>query len=110
MMVRAHGGSKSMTSVEGGGSLVLGGILTKTTTNVPEDAHMKGLDRLISNTTGVPRGETMMEGVLASTVPEHMKDVPELHKVAAREVGKTNSKMSVGGTYSGPKSGYGKAK
>lgn len=109
MMVKAHGGSKSITSVEGGGSLVLGGILTKTTKNLPDDVHMKGLDRLIQNTTGVSGGEAMMEGVIASTVPSHMKDVPELHKVPAREVGKTNSKMSVGGTYSGPKSGYGKA-
>ena len=109
MMVRAHGGSKSITSVEGGGSLVLGGIISKTTKGVQEDVHMKGLDRLIANTTGIPREEPIMEGVIASTIPAHMNAVPELHKVPAREIGKTNSKMSVGGTYSGPKSGYGKA-
>jgi hypothetical protein len=108
MMVTAHGGSKTITSFEGGGSLMLGGLITKTTKNVQEDVEMKGLDRLISNTTGVPRQEPIMEGVIASTIPAHMKAVPELHKVPAREVGKTNSKMSVGGTYAGPKSGYGK--
>lgn len=107
-MVKAHGGSKDITSVEGGGSLVLGGILTKTTKGVQEDAHMKGLDRLIQNTTGVPRGEATMEGVLASTIPEHMKAVPELHKV--HDKNKTVSKMAAGVPYSGPKSGYGMAK
>ena len=106
-MVKAHGGGK-MTSIEGGGSLVLGGILTKTTKNMQEDAHMKGLDRLIQNTTGVPRGEATMEGVLASTVPMHMKAVPELQPVHQKN--KTVSKMSVGMPYSGPKSGYGMAK
>lgn len=108
-MVRAHGGSKTLTSVEGGGSLVLGGLITRTTKGAPEMAHMKKLDRLIANTTGVPREEPIMEGVIASTIPAHMKAVPELHKIPAREVGKTDSKMSVGGTYAGPKSGYGKA-
>jgi hypothetical protein len=109
-LVRAHGGSKSVTSVEGGGSLVLGGLITRTTKGAPESAHMKGLDRLIQNTTGVAGGEPTMEGVIASTIPAHMKAVPELHKVPAREVGKTDSKMGVGGTYAGPKSGYGMAK
>lgn len=108
-MVRAHGGSKSMTSVEGGGSLVLGGLITKTTKGMPMDVHMKGLDRLIANTTGVAKEEPIMEGVIASTIPAHMKSVPELHKIPAREVGKTDSKMAVGATYAGPKSGYGKA-
>lgn len=97
-MVKEHGQGKTM-----------GGIISKTTTGVDMPVHMKRLDRLISNTTGVPRGSTMMEGVLASTIPAHMKSVPELHKVPAREVGKTDSKMAVGTPYSGSKSGYGMA-
>jgi hypothetical protein len=48
-----------------------------------------------------------MEGVIAATVPMHMRDVPELHPV--HEEDKTASKMAAGATYSGPKSGYGAA-
>lgn len=81
-----------LQSVEGGGSMTLGGILQKTTKNMPEDVHMKGLSRLIANTTGVPREKPIMEGVIASTVPVGMKAVPEYHKVPAAEVGKTKSK------------------
>lgn len=109
MMIRAHGGSKSIKSVEGGGSLVLGGLITKTTTGVQEDVDMKKMDRLIANTTGLMGGRPAMDGVIASTIPSSMRDVPELHKVPAREVGKTNSKMGVGVPYSGKKSGYGAA-
>ena len=91
-MVKAHGGSRMLQSVEGGGSMTLGGILHKTTTNVPQDAHMKGLSRLIAQTTGVPREKPIMDGVIASTVPTHMKSVPEYHKVPAADVGKTKAK------------------
>ena len=108
-MVKAHGGSKDMVSTQKGGGLVMGGIISKTTTGVDMPVHMRGLDRLISQTTGVPKKEPLMEGVIASTIPAHMKPVPELHKVPAREIGKTDSKMSVGMPYSGPKSGYGMA-
>jgi len=107
-MIRAHGGSKSITSVEGGGSLVLGGLITRTTKGTQEDVHMKQLDRLIQNTTGMIGGEPVMDGVIASTIPSSMRAVPELHKVPAREIGKTNSKMAAGIPYAGPKSGYGK--
>lgn len=91
-MVKAHGGSRMLQSVEGGGSMTLGGILQKTTKNVQEDVHMKGLSRLIANTTGVPREEPIMEGVITSTVPVGMKSVPEYHKVPAADVGKTKAK------------------
>lgn len=91
-MVKAHGGSKNMVSMQKGGGLVLGGLVMDSTANTPKSAHMRGLDRLVAQTTGIPREEPMMEGVLASTIPSHMTDVPELHKVPAREVGKTKSK------------------
>lgn len=65
---------------------------------------MRSLEGLVSQTTGIPREKPIMEGVIASTVPAHMKDVPELHPVHDRDA--SASKMSVGGTYAGPKSGY----
>ena len=108
-MVRAHGGSKDIVSAQKGEAIVLGGIVTKTTKGVPEDVHMRGLDRLISNTTGVLREEPIMEGVIASTIPAHMKAVPELHSVPKHEIGKTDSKMAAGVPYAGSMSGYGMA-
>lgn len=91
-LVKAHGGSKMLQSVEGGGSLTLGGVLHKTTTNVQHDVHMRDLSRLIANTTGVPKEKPIMSGVIASTIPSHMKSVPEYHKVPSAEVGKTKAK------------------
>lgn len=103
MMVKAHGGSKNLVSVEGGGAMMMSGILSKTTTNVPKDAHMKQLSRLIAQTTGIPRKEPVMEGVIESTVPSHMKPVPEYIKLPSREVGKTKSKRLGQIPYQGPK-------
>lgn len=91
-MVKAHGGPKSMVTMQKGGGMVLGGLVTDTMANTPKMAHMRGLDRLVAQTTGIPREEPIMEGVIASTIPAHMKDVPEIHKVPAREVGKTKAK------------------
>ena len=107
-MVKSHGGSKDIVSAQRGEGIVLGGIIKDTMAGVPKDVHMKSLDRLISKTTGVPRERPIMEGVLESTIPEHMKAVPELQKV--HEHSKTVSKMASGVPYAGPKSGYGMAK
>jgi hypothetical protein len=106
-MVKAHGGSKSIVSSQRGGGIILGGILQDTTMNSPKVVHMKSLEKLIGNTTGVPREKPIMDGVITATVPSHMRDVPELQ--ANHETNMTDSKMAVGGTYSGPKSGYGMA-
>ena len=91
-MVKAHGGPKDMVRMQKGGGMILGGLVTDTMANTPKMARMRGLDRLVAQTTGIPREEPIMEGVIASTVPSHMKDVPEIHKVPAREVGKTKAK------------------
>lgn len=104
-LVRAHGGSKDILT-QRSESISKGGILTNTMANVPRLEHMKSIERLVSKTTGIPRERPIMEGVIDSTIPEHMKDVPELHKV--HEKNKTVSKMAAGLPYSGPKSGYGK--
>jgi hypothetical protein len=106
-MIKAHGGSKVIQSDKGGG-IDTGGLIHDTKAGMPKDVHMKGLDRLISQTTGIVREKPIMSGVLTNTTGPR-KDVPELHKVAKDQVGKTVSKMAVGGPYSGPKSGYGKA-
>jgi len=90
-MVKAHGGSKNIVGSKGEG-IVLGGILKDTMMNAPRDIKEKHLDRLITNTTGMPSMKPSMEGVIDSTVPKHMKDVPELHKISAHEVGKTKAK------------------
>lgn len=105
-MVRAHGGSKDIVSSQRGG-VILSGILKDTTMNSPKVVHMKSLEKLVSQTTGVPRERPIMDGVIASTIPSHMKDVPELHAVPKHEIGKTDSKMASGVPYAGKKSGYG---
>ena len=109
-MVMAHGGSKDIVSTQRKESLVLSGIVRDTMANSPKAVHMKSLAGLVSQTTGVPRERPIMEGVIAATVPSHMRDVPELHPVPASEIGKTDSKMAVGASYAGDKSGYGGGK
>ena len=96
-----------MVSAQRGGGLVLGGIVTNTTRNMPPEVHMRSLDRLIAQTTGIPREKPMMEGVLAATVPAHMRSTPEL--MPAHEQDATASKMAAGVPYDGMKSGYGMA-
>jgi hypothetical protein len=81
-LVKAHGGSKMLQSVEGGGSLTLGGIVHKTTKNVQQDVHMRDL----------PKEKPIMSGVIASTIPMSMKSVPEYHKVPSADIGKTKAK------------------
>ena len=100
-MVKAHGGSKNIVSAQRGEGIMLGGIISKTTTGMPKDVHMRGLNRLISQTTGIPREKPIMEGVIASTIPTHMKDTPEIHKVPAAEVGKTKPKREGQVPYAG---------
>lgn len=96
-----------MVSTQRKGGLVLSSIVKDTMANSPKAVHMKSLEGLVSQTTGIPREKPIMEGVIASTVPTHMKDVPELHPVPASEIGKTDNKMAVGTSYAGSKSGYG---
>jgi hypothetical protein len=105
-MVMAHGGSKNIVSTQRKGGLVLSHIVKDTMMNSPKAVHMRGLDGLLSQTTGVPRERPVMDGVIAATVPTHMRDVPELQPVHEKDA--TASEMAVGRTFSGPKSGYGR--
>lgn len=100
----AHGGPKAMTARKG--SLVLSHIVKDTMVGSPQAIHMRGMEGLISQTTGIPRERPIMEGVLASTVPAGMRDTPELMPVHEKDA--TASKMGVGRTFPGGKSGYGK--
>ena len=99
-----------MVSTQRKGSLVLSHIVKDTMVGSPKAVHMKSLEGLVSQTTGIPRERPIMEGVIAATVPTHMRDTPELHAVPESEQGKTDSRMGVGRTYPGPKSGYGMGK
>ena len=100
----ARGGPKAMTARKG--TLVLSHIVKDTMVNAPQAVHMRGMEGLVANTTGIPSGRPVMEGVLMSTVPASMKDTPELMPVHEKDA--TASKMAVGRTFAGPKSGYGK--
>ena len=91
-LITAHGGSGTMS-----------GIIKDTMVNSPKDVKEKHLDRLISQTTGIPREKPIMDGILASTVPQHMKDVPEYHKVPKSEIGKTQAKRMGQVPYAGKK-------
>lgn len=106
-MIKAHGGTRNFVTAQKGEAVMLSGIVTKTTRNEPKDVHMKGLDRLITQTTGVPRGEATLEGVITKTTP-HEPITPELVKVSEKT--HTPRKMGVGATYAGKVSGYGKKK
>jgi hypothetical protein len=106
-MIRAHGGYKNIVSTQRGGGLILSGIIRDTMANSPAAVHMKSLENMIANTTGIPRERPIMEGVIASTVPAHMRDVPELQPVHEKDM--TASKMASGIPYAGKKSGYGMA-
>jgi len=103
-MIKAHGGSKDMVNSKGG--LILTGIIQDTMANSPKSVHMRSLANLVSQTTGVGLGESVMEGVLTATVPTDRRATPALQPM--HEQDKTASKMAVGGTFAGPASGYGK--
>jgi hypothetical protein len=102
-LVKAHGGSRTLQSVEGGGSLVLGGLVMNTMKDEPKDVHMRGLSRLVANTTGILEEKPIMSGVLQSTIPVGRKMTPEYHKVPAADVGKTKAKRMGQVPYQGSK-------
>lgn len=92
-----------MVSAQKGEAMILGGIVSKTTTGVPKDVHMRGLSRLVAQTTGTPREKPVMGGVIESTIPAHMRPVPEYHSVPKDEVGKTKAKRMGQIPYAGSK-------
>jgi hypothetical protein len=65
-MISAHGGGK-VARTERAGGIATGMIITDTTYNSPAPVHMKQLDYLVSNTTGVARNSFVLDGVLSDT-------------------------------------------
>ena len=92
-----------MVNAQKGESIMLGGIISNTTGGVQQDVKMKGLDRLISQTTGVPREEPIMAGVVSATVPMSMRNTAELHPLAKGERGKTQAERMGQVPFAGPK-------
>lgn len=78
-------------------------IIHDTMVNAPRDIKEKHLAGLVSRTTGVAQGSPVMTGVLEKTVPASRRDVPEIHKVAKHDVGKTQSKRMGQVPYAGKK-------
>lgn len=106
-MIKSHGGSDSIVSTQRKGGLILSGIVQDTMANTPKNVHMRSLENMVSQTTGVPRAESVMDGVISATVPADRRSSPELQPMHGKD--KTASKMSVGIPYAGDKSGYGMA-
>lgn len=77
-------------------------ILHDTMMNAPKDIKEKHLAGLVSKTTGVPMGSPVMSGVLEKTITGR-KEVPEIHKVAKADVGKTKTKRMGQVPFMGPK-------
>jgi hypothetical protein len=99
-LVKAHGGAKNMLGSKGQVNTSL--FVTDTKVGKMKSASASHLGLLISNTTGMPAGKPVMEGVITDT-KSGMKDknVPELHKVSGR--GKTQPKRQGQVPYAGSK-------
>jgi hypothetical protein len=73
-MLRAHGGGDT-TRTQRGGGVATGMLVSDTMAGSDRPVHMKQLDFLVSNTTGVPLESTVLDGVLTNT----LQDVPTGH-------------------------------
>ena len=85
--LRAHGGSANLTGQKGEAKNT-GLIITNTLAGKEKGVHMKHLDALIGNTTGIRGQQVLYAGVLSSTrqgIPA--VNTPELSK--NHHVGKT---------------------
>ena len=65
-MVKAHGGGK-VARTQRDGAVATDMIIRDTTAHSPMAVHMKQLDYLVSNTTGVARNTAILDGVLSDT-------------------------------------------
>lgn len=68
-MIRAHGGG-DVTRTQRGGGVATGMLVHDTMAGSERPVHMKQLDFLVSNTTGVPLESAVLEGVLMNTLQE----------------------------------------
>ena len=96
-MISAHGGGK-VARTQRDGAVATGMLVRDTTINTPKPVHMTQLDYLVSNTTGVARNSSVLDGVLQDTTQGSMTG----HK-ATSEVMKSHEHFA---THQGPM-GYG---
>ena len=68
-MIRAHGGG-DVSRTQRGGAVATGMLVTDTMAGSDRPVHMKQLEYLVSNTTGVPMESAVLEGVLTNTLQE----------------------------------------
>jgi hypothetical protein len=73
-MIRAHGGGDTART-QRGGAVATGMLVSDTMAGSDRPVHMKQLEFLVSNTTGVPLESAVMDGVLTNT----LQDVPTGH-------------------------------
>jgi hypothetical protein len=73
-MIRAHGGG-DVARTQRGGAVATGMLVSDTMAGSDRPVHMKQLEFLVSNTTGVPLESAVMDGVLTNT----LQDVPTGH-------------------------------
>jgi hypothetical protein len=66
-MIRSHGGG-DVAREQRGGAVATGMLVSDTMTGMRMPVHMKNLEYLVSNTTGVPLESPVLEGVLTATV------------------------------------------
>ena len=65
-MIRAHGGGDT-ARIQRGGAIATGMIVQDTTSGIQKPIHMRELEYLVSNTTGVAMESPVLEGVLTAT-------------------------------------------
>lgn len=73
-MIRAHGGG-DVSRTQRGGGVATGMLVSDTMAGSDSPVHMKQLEFLVSNTTGVPLESAVLDGVLMNT----LQDVPTGH-------------------------------
>jgi hypothetical protein len=92
-MIHAHGGGKVARTQRDGG-IATDMIVRDTTAHSPAAVHMKQLDYLVSNTTGVARNSAVLEGVLQDTT----QGSPTGH-AATSELMKSHERFATQGTF-----------
>ena len=65
-MISAHGGGR-VARTQRDGAVATDMLVRDTTMNTPKPVHMKQLDYLVSNTTGIARNSAVLDGVLSDT-------------------------------------------
>lgn len=65
-MIRAHGGGDT-ARIQRGGAVATGMLVQDTMAGIQKPVHMRELEYLVSNTTGIAMESPVLEGVLTAT-------------------------------------------